>query len=110
MSVKWLVPPAEAQSITNALQGLMIVTRAERGCTGCSVSSEIGPLVLIHYLETWASESDLKRQIRSRRFASLAELVERATDDPIVEFELPAGTRGLEYAQAVRRSPVTALD
>jgi quinol monooxygenase YgiN len=107
MSVKWCVPPGEAQSITAALQGLMVYTRAEHGCTGCSVSTEMGATVLIQYIEMWETESDLKRQIRSHRFASLAELVERASDDPAIEFALPAGTRGLEYAQVVRRSRVT---
>jgi quinol monooxygenase YgiN len=107
MSVKWRVPPSEAQSITTALQGLMLYTRAEHGCAGCSVSTEMGALVLIHYVETWETENDLKRQIRSQRFSALAELVERATADPAVEFALPDGTRGLEYAKTVRRLSLT---
>ena len=102
MSVRWRVPPAEAQSITAALQGLMVYTRAEHGCTKCALSTEMGSLVGIHYLEMWETEIDLQRQIRSARFASLAELVERATEYPIVEFTLADGTRGLEYAAAVR--------
>jgi quinol monooxygenase YgiN len=104
MSVKWRVPPAEAQSISTALQELMLYTRAEHGCRRCSLSTEMGPLVHIHYIEWWATEGDLQRQIRSTRFASLAELVERGTEYPIVEFALADGTYGLEYAAAVRRS------
>jgi quinol monooxygenase YgiN len=110
MSVRWRVPPAEAQSIMTALHGLMFYTRTEHGCTGCTVSTEMGAQVLIHYVEMWDSETDLKRQIQSHRFASLAELVERASADPAVEFELPDGIHGLEYAETVRRLSLTSLD
>ena len=47
-------------------------------------------------------EDELKRQLRSDRFSRLAELMERATERPKVEFALPSGMRGLEYAEAVR--------
>jgi quinol monooxygenase YgiN len=103
MTVKWRVPAGEALSITTALQTLMQHTRAAQGCSGCSFSTEMDALVVIHYLETWKTEGDLRRQLRSDRFASLAELIERATERPLIEFSLPDGLRGIEYAQEVRR-------
>ena len=103
MSVKWRVPAGEAQSITTALQGLMVHTRAAPGCAGCSLATEMGNLVLVHYVETWENEGALRRQIRSHRFAALAELVERATEYPTVEFTIAHRIRGLEYAEEVRR-------
>ena len=103
MTVKWRVSAGEAQSITAALQSLMLQTRAAPGCSGCSVSTEMGPLVLIQYSETWKTETDLRRQVRSNRFSALAELLEHATEHPVIEFTLPDGPRGLEYAEEVRR-------
>ena len=82
----------------------MMKTRAEPGCTGCSFSTEMGALVVIQYIETWTTESDLRRQVKSNRFSNLAELIEHATEDPVIEFLLPEGSRGLEYAEEVRRS------
>ena len=81
----------------------MIATRAEPGCTGCSLSTEMGARVVIHYVEEWNSEDDLRRQLRSNRFATLAELMERASEQPRVEFILPHAVRGLDYAEEVRR-------
>jgi quinol monooxygenase YgiN len=104
MTVSWRVPQGQARSITSALQTVMIRTRAEPGCTGCSVSTEMGALVAIHYVENWQTESDLQRQIRSDRFATLAELMEQATEHPFVEFALPGKTRGIDYAEDVRRT------
>jgi quinol monooxygenase YgiN len=103
MTVQWRVPAGEAQSITAALQALMLQTRAAPGCAGCSLSTEMGAVVVIEYTETWKSETDLRRQVRSHRFSMLAELIERATENPIVEFALPGGSRGLDYAEEVRQ-------
>src|SRR5215510_10944123 len=99
MTVQWRVPAGEAQSITSALQSLMLQTRAAPGCTGCSFSTDMGAVVVIRYLETWASETALRRQLRSDRFARLAELVEHATEPPEIEFALPDGLRGIDYAE-----------
>jgi quinol monooxygenase YgiN len=103
MTVQWRVPAGEAQSITAALQALMLQTRAAPGCIGCSLSTEMGAVVRIEYVETWANETDLRRQLRSHRFSALAELIERATENPVVEFALPSGPRGLDYAEEVRQ-------
>jgi quinol monooxygenase YgiN len=103
MTVRWRVPAGEAQSITTALQSLMLQTRAAPGCAGCSVSTEMGALVVIQYRETWKTETDMRRQVRSDRFSALAELIERATEHPEIEFMLSDGRHGLEYAEEVRR-------
>jgi hypothetical protein len=63
----------------------------------------MGALVVIQYTETWKTETDLRRQVRSNRFSALAELIEHATEHPDIEFRLPDGARGLEYAEEVRR-------
>ncbi len=103
MTVQWRVPAGEAQSITATLQALMLQTRAAPGCAGCSLSTQMGALVMIEYIENWVSETDLRRQLRSHRFSALAELIERATENPIVKFALPGGLRGLDYAEEVRQ-------
>jgi quinol monooxygenase YgiN len=103
MTVKWRVPPGEAQSITATLQSLMLKTRAAPGSAGCSLSTEMGAQVVIKYVENWTNETDLRRQVRSDRFSALAELIERATETPVIEFTLPDGPRGLDYAEEVRR-------
>jgi quinol monooxygenase YgiN len=103
MTVQWHVPAGEAQSITAALHSLMLQTRAAPGCVGCSVSTEMAAQVVIQYVENWKNETDLRRQLRSQRFSALAELIEHATENPVVEFLLPSGSRGLDYAEEVRQ-------
>src|SRR5688572_9751718 len=102
MILKWSVPQGESRPIVSALQGLMIATRAEPGCVGCSLSTDVRKSVLIQYTEEWTTESDLIRQLRSDRFAALAELMEHSSEFPTVEFDLQGSTRGIDYAEEIR--------
>ena len=104
MTLTWSVPAGEMRSLAAALHGLMVVTRSEPGCSGCSLSTDLGTRAVIHYAEDWKTEEDLKRQLRSHRFAVLVELMEHSTEQPTIEFALADRTRGLDYAEEVRGS------
>ena len=102
MTLRWSVLPGEWRPLVSVLQGLMVSTRAEPGCVGCSLSTEMGPRVAVDYVEEWSDEDTLKRQLRSHRFAVLAELMEQASRHPTITFSLRDSTRGLDYAKEAR--------
>jgi quinol monooxygenase YgiN len=105
MTLKWTVMPGESQAISAALQTLLLQARTEPGCTSCSSSIEMsdrGERASIRYAEEWRDEPELQRSVRSGRFARLVELMEHGAERPVIEFVLPDGTRGVEYAEAVR--------
>ena len=102
MKVCWRVTPHEVSRITSALHALMVVIRAEPKCTSCHLSTEMGEQTGICYMEEWKDEESLRRQLRSLSFSQLAELLERSTVQPRVEFTLPSGVRGIDYAEEVR--------
>jgi hypothetical protein len=62
----------------------------------------VGEQVGLQYVEEWATEDLLRREVRSDRFRTLATLMEHATSQPVVEFVLPGRTRGLDYVDEVR--------
>jgi len=105
MVVNWVVPLGESQSITDALHRIMVSARSRQGCIGCSVATDVGSQVGVRYVEEWADEDLLRRELRSDRFCTLASLMEHATEPPVVEFTLPGGPRGLDYAEEVRAAP-----
>ena len=84
------------------LNTIMVAAREQPGCVNCRLSTDVGPQVRLEYVEEWKAEEDLKRQLRSNRFAHIAELIERGMEKPQVEFLVPGGIRGLEYAEEVR--------
>ena len=103
MTAQWTVPPGQTSTIATALQALMLATKHEHGCIACLLETEVGERVTLRYEELWQTEEDLRQRIQSARFAELAGLVESATEQPRIEFTLPTGTRGLDYADEVRR-------
>lgn len=102
MTVRWVVPLGESRSITEALHQVMVAARTSAGCLRCIVSTDVGREVGLQYVEEWASEDLLRREVQSDRFATLAALMEHATAQPVVEFVLPSGVRGLDYVEEVR--------
>ena len=103
MTVEWTVRPEQFRSVATALHSVMMATRAEPGCLNCSLATELGKRVTIQFVEAWESEESLKRHVRSDRFVTLAGLMESSTEAPRVDFALPSGPRGLDYAGEVRR-------
>ncbi|HUL72304.1 MAG TPA: hypothetical protein VLT86_04340 [Vicinamibacterales bacterium] len=99
MTVQWRVTPGEARPITEALHALMVAARAEHGYLNCSLSTELGESAQLCYREEWQTEEDLRRQIHTARFAKVAELIERASQPPKVQFHLSDAVRGLDYAE-----------
>jgi hypothetical protein len=101
MTVRWCVPLGESRSLTEALHWVMMGARSSPGCLRCSVSTHVSEKVGVEYVEEWATEDLLRREVRTDRFRSLATIMEHATTRPVVEFVLPGGARGLEYADEV---------
>ena len=102
MTLQWSVPSAESRPIASFLQGLMVSISAEPSCLSCRLCTDVGPATLISYVEEWKSEDDLKRQLKSERFAALAELMEHASQPPSIEFVVGDISRGSDYAEEVR--------
>lgn len=96
--LEWLVPPWQVQPVAAALQGVMLATRREPGCLRCVVSTSVSDRVRIRFEEDWETEEQLRRHVRSEGFRAVATLVEEATEPPSIEFMLPSGTRGIDYA------------
>lgn len=102
MTAEWFVLPPETGPTVAVLNAFVLAARGEPGCLGGTVSTLAGERVLVRCEEEWRTEEDLQRHIRSSHFSRLAALMEAATEPPKVEFRLPGGIRGLEYAEAVR--------
>jgi quinol monooxygenase YgiN len=107
LTVQWLVRPQQGRGVLSALQTLMTRTRHQAGCLSCSIETDLGDYVTVRLREQWETEEDLKRHVRSDQFVALAGLLESASEAPTMRFELPAGTRGLDWAQEIRQEATT---
>jgi quinol monooxygenase YgiN len=94
-----------AQDLIEAFRFLMVNTRLERGCAGCSAWTD--PDSIVHYVEEWTTEADMRRRVQSDRFTSLLAVLESAHEPPSVQFDFVTTTRGLDYVEEVRQDEVT---
>ena len=90
------------QDLVEAFRFLMVSTKLDRGCLGCSVWTE--PDSSVHYVEEWSSEEDIRRRVGSDRFTSVLALLESVREPPHVQFDFVSNTRGLDYVAEVRQS------
>ena len=89
------------QELVEAFRFLMVRTRLEPGCLGCSVWTE--PNSSVHYVEEWSTEEDIRRRVVSDRFTSVLSLIESVREPPHVQFDFVYTTRGLDYVAEVRQ-------
>jgi hypothetical protein len=88
-----------AQDLVDALRFIVLGTRLDSACLGCSAWTE--PDWTVHYVEQWATEADMRQRVLSDRFTSLLAILE-SSDDPRVQFDFVTTTRGLDYVAQVR--------
>jgi len=91
----------DASHLLESFRYLMVRTRLEPGCIGCSTWTD--PDLYIHYIEEWASEADVRQRVRSDRFVWLLTLLETASEPPTVHFDFVTTTRGLDYVAELRQ-------
>jgi hypothetical protein len=91
---------SDAFKLLDTLRFLTASTSLERGCLDCAAWSERD--FTVHYSESWATEADARRRVKSTAFTSLLGVMEYGTAPPLVQFDFVAVTRGLDYVEEVR--------
>jgi quinol monooxygenase YgiN len=88
------------QELLGTFRFLMASTKQDPGCEECTAWSEADGRV--HYVESWASEPDLRRHVQSAQFKQLLAVMECASEPPDVQFDFVTVRRGLDYVAEVR--------
>jgi hypothetical protein len=88
-----------ADDLLEGLQYLLRRTRLETGCAGCNAWVDADGVV--HYVEDWTEEADIRRRVLSHSFTSVLTVAEAAQQFD-VQFQFVTATRGLDYVNEVR--------
>jgi quinol monooxygenase YgiN len=97
--------PRHAQELVETFRFLIVSTRLEPGCLGCSAWAD--PDATVHYVEEWKTEPEMRRRVQSSGFTSLLAVLESAREAPRIQFQFVTTTRGLDYVEEVRRDPAS---
>ena len=95
------------QPMIQALRSVMLPIQLDRGCGGCHLYEDTGEPNSFFYVEKWATQRDLEREIRSDRFTRLLSIMESSPTPPVLEFWFVPQTRGLDYIAEIRTSRPT---
>jgi quinol monooxygenase YgiN len=87
----------DIRRVAAALQSVLQPAQLDRGCLRCGLMAEVDVPGQFFYFEEWASEEELKAQLRSTRFAQLFSLLETAAETPRLEIRALGPARGLDY-------------
>jgi quinol monooxygenase YgiN len=99
----WLqVRRRETRRVAAALRSLLELAQLDRGCGRCGLMTMVGEPGQFLYFEEWASEEELRRQIRSDRCRQMLVLMESAAAPPVLEIRTIGDVRGFEYVKALR--------
>jgi quinol monooxygenase YgiN len=93
-----------ASSAVLSLRHSMVQAQKTRGCVRCQLSADLTDPDVLHYVEEWASESDLRAGIRAERLLRLIAIIESATEQPQFTIEFVSPSSGLDYIEDVLRS------
>ena len=87
----------DALRLLETFRFLMGTIRLEPGCVECTAWTDRE--LTVHYSESWETEADIQRRVRSPEFTSLLAIVECAEQPPLLQFEFVATTRGLDFVR-----------
>jgi quinol monooxygenase YgiN len=97
-----LFPDAEKRdAVQRFLEGLLGPTLVQQGCLGCTVAVESQPEALL-LVESWQSEADLLRRLRSEEYGKVLATMELSRTKPEVVIYEVVGQKGLELIERVR--------
>jgi quinol monooxygenase YgiN len=97
-----MADPKGAKLMIQALRSLMLPIQLGRGCGGCHLYVDVGESNSFFYVEEWATQKDLEREMQSDRFTRLLSIMESSPAPPMLEFRFVSQIRGLDYIAEVR--------
>ncbi len=101
-SVRMVLPAERLSEVTGILASMTERTRAERGCLGCHLYRDALEEAVLTFEDTWASEADLERHLRSQDYRQLLLVMELARVPPEIRFDRVSHSTGLETIQKAR--------
>jgi quinol monooxygenase YgiN len=101
-TVRMTFPDNRLQEAMGILGPMAEQTRMERGCLGCHLHRDALEENVLILEESWESDADLERHLRSPDYRQLLLIMELATRPPEVSFDTVSTSTGFETIQKAR--------
>lgn len=102
VTIRWTLPVGELRAAVDVVLRIMAEARQQRGCRHNSLQVVIASHATVAFVQAWSDEAALRRELCTERFSWLITLIESSSGPPVIEFDLPDGRRGADYAEDIR--------
>ncbi len=100
--VRIVLPSSRLKEAMGILGPMVERTRTERGCLGCHLHRDVLEENVLIFEQTWASDADMERHLRSLEYRHLLLVMEMARVPPEVRFDTVSHSTGFETVQKAR--------
>ncbi len=100
--IRMVLPGNRLKEAMGILGPLAERTRTERGCLSCHLHRDVLEENILIFEESWASEADMERHLRSQEYRQLLLIMETARVPPEVRFDRVSHSTGIETIQQAR--------
>ena len=103
-TIRMVIPSTKHGEVLRILRAMIEQNRIQPGCLDSHVyrDAEEGDILMVE--ETWRSEEDLARYLRSAEYSKLLLVMEMATENPEIRFSSISKSRGMETIEEARKS------
>jgi quinol monooxygenase YgiN len=101
-TVKMKIPVQKAGEVMEILRSVAERTRVQPGCVSCRVYHDTQEGQLILFEETWSTQQDLNKHLRSEEYRNVLLVIEMADEKPEILFNPLADSTGMETIEKAR--------
>jgi quinol monooxygenase YgiN len=101
-TVRMVMDPLGLDEGLRILKSIAERTRAEPGCVICSVHRDVEDTRVVVLEEVWRSEQKMRLHLASNEYRSVLLLMEMCEEQPVVRFDIIAGSTGIETIRQAR--------
>jgi quinol monooxygenase YgiN len=102
-TIRLFPPRDQRRHLLAVLRSVQGPTQAQPRCKECRIYEEDGYDEAVLYFESWDSESDLERHVRSDLYQRVLAAIELSRTLPEIQFHYVSETKGIDLVQALRK-------
>jgi quinol monooxygenase YgiN len=103
-SIRMMMPAEKRGEAIDILLQLVQHARSEPGCISCYLYQDVQEKRALMLEQSWSSQEDLLRHLRSAEYREVLIVVEMASEQPEIRFDTIARSSGVETIEKARLS------
>jgi quinol monooxygenase YgiN len=101
-TVRLMIPPKKRDEALKILKSAAAQCRVLPSCLSCHIYADVQEDNVLMFEQTWRSQEDLERHLRSDEYYRVLLVMEMALKQPEIRFEIISGSTGIETVEKAR--------